>query len=114
MTANFLNEQVFTRYGLLIEIESAQGVHFINEVIEFLLEEFMVTHKRSAPYHPKPNGQAKSTNKMLCNGLTKVVEGTRTNWDQKLHFALWAYRAAYKIAIGTTPFNIVFGLNASP
>ena len=49
---------------------------------------------------------------MLCTALTKVVEGTRTDWDQKLHFVLWAYRTAYKTAIGTTPFNLVFGLNA--
>ena len=111
-TAKFLYEHVFTRYGLPIEIVSDQGVHFINEVIEFLLEEFMVIHRRSAPYHPQANGQAESTNKMLCTALTKVVEGTRTDWDQKLHSVLWAYRTAYKIAIGTTPFNLVFGLNA--
>ena len=29
----------------------------------------------------------------------------------KLHLALWAYRVAYKIAIGTTPFNLVYGLD---
>ena len=50
--AKFLYEQVFTRFGLPIEIVSDQGVHFINEVIEFLLAEFMVLHKKSAPYHP--------------------------------------------------------------
>ena len=43
-TAKFLYENVFTRYGLPIEIVSDQGVHFINEVIEFLLAEFMVLH----------------------------------------------------------------------
>ena len=30
----------------------------------------------------------------------------------KLHSAIWAYRVAYKTSIGTTPFNMVFGLNA--
>ena len=110
--AKFLYEHVLTRYGLLIEIVSDQGVHFINKVIEFLLEEFTVIHRRIAPYHPpQENGQAKSTNKTLCNAFTKVVEGTRTDWDKKLHFVLWAYRTAYKIAIGITPFNLVFGLN---
>ena len=34
------------------------------------------------------------------------------DWDQKLHFVLWAYQTTYKIALGTTPFNFVFVLNA--
>ena len=50
-TAKFLYENIFTRFGLPIEIVSNQGVHFINEVIEFLLVEFMILHKRAAPYH---------------------------------------------------------------
>ena len=64
--AKFLSENIFTRYGLPLEIVSDQGVHFVNEVIEFLLANFMVTHKRSSPYHPQVNGLAKSTNKTLC------------------------------------------------
>ena len=74
-TAKFLYEYIFTRYGLPIEIVSDQGVHFVNKVIGFLLNEFMVIHRKSAPYHPQANGQAKSTNKILCSALAKVVEG---------------------------------------
>ena len=48
-TACFLYEYVFTRYGLPIEIVSDRGTHFINEVIHYLLDEFMVIHKKSAP-----------------------------------------------------------------
>ena len=51
-TTKFLYENIFTCYGLPIEIVSDQGVHFVNEVIEFLLQEFMIIHKRSTPYHP--------------------------------------------------------------
>ena len=73
--AKFLCEYIFTRYGLPIEIVSDQGVHFVNEVIEFLLNEFMVIHRKSAPCHPQANGQAKSTNKTICSALAKVVKG---------------------------------------
>ena len=103
---------VFTRYGFPIEIVSDQGVHFVNDVIEFLLNEFMVIQRKSAPYHPQANGQAKSTNKTLCSALAKVVEGSCTYWEHKLHSVLWAYRCAYKTAINTTPFNLVFGLDS--
>ena len=52
-TAKFLYEEIFTRYGLPIEIANDRGTHFINEVIEYLLvEEFMVIHNKLATYHP--------------------------------------------------------------
>ncbi|MCO5574477.1 hypothetical protein L7F22_028262 [Adiantum nelumboides] len=111
-TAQFLYENIFTRYGLPIEIVSDRETHFINEVIENLLDEFMVIHRKSAPYHPQANGQAESTNKILVTVLTKIVSESRADWDQKLHSALWAYRVAYKTSIGTTPFNMVYEIQA--
>ena len=78
-SAKFLYGYIFTRYGLPIDIVSDQGVHLVNEVIEFLLNEFMVIHRKSAPYHLQANGQAKSTNKTLCFALAKVVEGNCTD-----------------------------------
>ncbi|MCO5609014.1 hypothetical protein L7F22_063234 [Adiantum nelumboides] len=110
--AQFLYENIFTRYGLPIELVSDRGTHFINEVIEQLLDEFMVIHRKSAPYHPQANGQAESTNKILVTVLTKIVSESRADWDQKLYSALWAYRVAYKTSIGTTPFNMVYGIQA--
>ncbi|MCO5612157.1 hypothetical protein L7F22_066419 [Adiantum nelumboides] len=102
--AQFLYENIFTRYGLSIEIVSDKGTHFNNSVIEFLLNEFMVIHRKSAPYHPQANGQAESTNKILVTILTKIISNSRADWDQKLHSALWAYRVAFKMSIDeTTP-----------
>ena len=72
----------------------------------------MVVHKKSAPYHPQDNGKAKSTNKTLCTVLKKIVGSTQTNWELKLNSTLWAYRVIFKIALGTTPVNIVFSLDA--
>ena len=91
---------------------SDRGLHFLNKIIEYLLDEFMVVHKKSAPYHPQPNGQAKSTNKILGAVLTKIVSDKRFDWELKLHAALWAYRVAYKTLIGTMLFNMVFGLDS--
>ena len=86
-TAQFLYKYVFVRYGLPIEIVSDRGAHFINEIIEHLLDEFMIIHWKSAPYHPQANNQAEATNKTLCTVLTKIVSDSRTDWDQKLQSA---------------------------
>ena len=76
------------------------------------MDELMVIHKKLAPYHPQANGQAKSTNKILGTILTKIFNDKRFDWELKLNVALWTYRVAYKTSIGTTPFNIVYGLDA--
>ena len=60
-----------------IEIVSDRGTHFINEVIEYLLEEFMVIHNKSIPYHPHENGQAKSANTTLKIVLNQNCESLR-------------------------------------
>ena len=72
----------------------------------------MVIHKKSAPYHPQANDQTESTNKILKVVLTKIISGSKTDWELKLHSTLWPYRVAYKMTIGTTPFNMVYGLDA--
>ena len=111
-TTKFLYKYIFVRFGLPIEIVSDQGTHFINKVVQVLLKEFLVTHRRHAPYHPQANNQAELTNKVLCAALTKVVEGNRGSWEHKLPSVLWAYRIAYKTLIGSTLFKLVCGLNA--
>ena len=44
--------------------------------------------------------------------LKKIVNENRTDWDQKLHSALWAYKTTYKTMIRSTPFWMEFGLEA--
>ena len=49
------------------------------------------------------------------NQLTRhfnIVNDNQTDWDQKLHSALWAYRTTYKIVNRSTPFKFAFGLEA--
>ena len=110
--AKFLYEHIWCRFGCPIEIVSDQGGHFINHVIRNLTAHYAVVHKKSTPYYPQANGLAESTNKTLQNILKKIVNENRTDWDDKLHSALWAYRTAFKTSIGSTPFRLAFGLEA--
>ena len=71
-----------------------------------------MVHKKSTPYYPQANGLTESTNKTLQMILKKIVNENRTDWDQKLNSALWAYRTSYKTSIKSTPFRMAFGLEA--
>ena len=44
--------------------------------------------------------------------LTKIMSGAKSDWELKLHSTIWAYWVAYKTLIETTPFNMVYGLDA--
>ena len=96
-TDKFLYEEIFTRYGLPIELVNDRETHFLNDVIASLLDEFLVIHNVSAPYHPQANGQAESTNKTLCTIITKLVTTTRNDWEMLLQSALLGLQGSFQI-----------------
>ena len=109
-TTKFLYENIWCRFGCPIELVRDQGTHFINKIVHELSTYYAVVHKKSTPYYPQANGLAESTNKTLQTILKMIVNENRTDWDQKLHSALWAYRTLYKTSIKSTPFRMAFGL----
>ena len=44
--------------------------------------------------------------------IKRLVSKNNYDWDQKLDFALWAFRNAFKGFTGFTPFKLVYGLEA--
>jgi hypothetical protein len=44
--------------------------------------------------------------------LTKLVSENKTNWVEHLSIVLFLYRTAYKIAIGYTPYQLMYGLHS--
>ena len=111
-TTKFLYENIWCRFGCPIELVSDQGTHFINKIIHELSTYYAVVHKKRTPYYPQANGLAESTNKTIQTILKNIVNQNRSNWDQKLNSALWAYRTSYKTSIQSTPFCMAFGLEA--
>jgi hypothetical protein len=43
--------------------------------------------------------------------LTKLVNENRTNWDEHLSIVLFSSIIAYKLAIGYTPYQLMYGLH---
>lgn len=52
IAAKFLFEYVLMRFGCPNILMSDHGMHFLNEMINALTEEFHVYHQKSTPYHP--------------------------------------------------------------
>jgi hypothetical protein len=88
-----------------------QGVHFINATIEVMTTHFLMKHTNSTTYYPQGNNQAKSTNKVIGILLTKLVNEKWLDWDEHLHKVLYAYQISFKVTIGHTLYELVYGLH---
>jgi len=79
VTTKFLYEHIFKRFGCPLTIVTNQGAHFINDVIKYLTNHFILRHTNSTIYYPQGNGQAKFTNKVSGTLLTKLVNENRND-----------------------------------
>ena len=64
--------------------------------------------------YPQGNGRlAESSNKNIVNSIKKMLFENKRSWDTKLKFALWPDdRVTIKKSIGTSPFQLVYGIDA--
>lgn len=104
-----MKKNIFTRFRTPRAIISDGGSYFCNRVFGALLDKYGVKHKVATPYHPQTSVKVKVSNHEIKSILEKIVNIGRTNWARKLDNALWAYRMAYKIPIGISPYQLVFG-----
>ena len=73
---------------------------------------YHITLGNSTTYYPQGNGLAKSSNKILTNIIKKLLQENKKTWKKKLVYALWADRLTTKNSIGTSPYYIVYGIDA--
>jgi hypothetical protein len=52
ITTKFMYECILTKFGCPLIIVTNQGVHFINDAIEYLTYHFLIKHVSSSTYYP--------------------------------------------------------------
>ncbi|GJW04813.1 reverse transcriptase domain-containing protein [Tanacetum coccineum] len=100
-------KSLFARFGTPRAIISDRGTHFCNYQFAKVMLKYGVTHRLSTAYHPQTSGQVEVSNRGLKRILERTVGENRASWSDKLDYALWAFRTAFKTPIGCTPYKLV-------
>ncbi|GJR82153.1 reverse transcriptase domain-containing protein [Tanacetum coccineum] len=104
-------KKLLRHFGMPKALINDRGTHFCNKIMEKTMKRYGVNHRFSTSYHPQTSGQVEKMNRALKRILEKTIKDNSAIWSRKLDDALWAFRAAYKTPIGTTPYKLIYGKN---
>ena len=65
----------------------------------------------STAYYPQGNGLVESSCKILVNIIKKLLEDNKKTWNKRLVNALWEDRPTTNNSIGTSPYQLVYGMD---
>ena len=72
--ATFLYEKIICRFEAPRILQTDRGTHFVNKVIQRLIKRFRIWYSLSLPYYLQLNGLVERFNKILYEGIAKLVE----------------------------------------
>ena len=74
------------------------------------VETLLVFHKvNTSAYHPQTDGLVERYNRTLAAMLAKTAQDSGRDWDKRLPYVLFAYRACYQESTRESPFFLVYG-----
>jgi hypothetical protein len=85
--------------------------NFNGKIIVELCTKWKIKHSHSSPYRPKMNGAVEAASKNIKKIIQKMVV-TYKDWHEMLPFALHAYCTTIRTLTGTTPYSLVYGMEA--
>jgi hypothetical protein len=88
-----------------------KNTHFINNLIYYLIDQFILRHTKFIVYYPQGNGQAKSINKIFGILFKKLVNENQNDWDEHPSIVLFSYRIVFKVGTNHTPIQLVYRLH---
>jgi len=108
----FLESNILSRFGCPTIIITDNAEAFKSKRMIDFCNKYHITLCHSTAYYPQGNGLEESSNKSLVNIIKKLLEDNKKTWNKKLVNALWADRLTTKKSIGTSTYQLVYGMEA--
>ena len=84
----FIWKNIVTRFGVPYVLISDNGLQFDNKMFRRYCDELGITSRYSTPAYPQGNGQAEAVNKVIVNGLKKMLDNAKGKWVEELPHVL--------------------------
>ncbi|CAF1447203.1 unnamed protein product [Didymodactylos carnosus] len=107
--AEFLQQEVITKYGTPRCILTDNGSHFTAMMFNNLLKSIGATHLYSTPYHPQTNGQIERFNATMDAKIAVLANERKTNWHEQLPFVTFIYNTSVHATTKHIPFELMYG-----
>ena len=108
----FVWKNIITRFGVPHALISDNGLRFDNKTFRSYCGELGITNRYSTPAYLQGNRQAEAVNKVIVNGLKKMLDDAKGKWVEELPHVLWTYRTTPRRSIGETPFSMTYRAKA--
>eukprot|EP00253_Pinus_taeda_P023495 PITA_23495 len=108
---SFLENDILSRFGFPNNLITDNTAAFKSKRMVEFCHKYHIISGHSTTYHPQGNGLAESSNKSLVNIIKKLLEINKKSWHKSMVNALWANQVSQKKSIGTSPFELVYGID---
>eukprot|EP00253_Pinus_taeda_P005017 PITA_05017 len=108
---SFLENNILSRFGCPNKLITNIIVAFKSKRMVEFFHKYQIILGHSIAYHPQGNGLVESSNKSLVNIIKKLLEISKKSWHKRLVNALWENRVSQKKSVGTSPFELVYGVD---
>lgn len=102
-------DHIYKLHGLPQALISDRDRIFTSAIWQNLFKLFDTQLLMSSSYHPQTDGQTERLHQCLESFLRCVVSTCPKQWHKWLATAEFRYNTAYHIALGRTPFEVLYG-----
>ena len=99
----------FTFVGLPKSIQSDQGSNFTSGLFQQVVHQLGIEQHTSTAYHPESQGALERFHQTLKSMIRAYCIEFQRDWDEGIHFLMFAARESTQETLGFSPFELVFG-----